>query len=79
LSGDAREIFPPSDAEAVPAREPDAWIRVEGDWRRAWIKHWLRLGRAWGVWVQYEHPEDGKVWGAFAYSQETIRPRGPQP
>jgi hypothetical protein len=76
---DAQELpLAPHRGDYLEPRHPACWIRLRGQWRRGWIRHWHVGTTGWLAWIQYEDP-DGKPWpkfGMFAYDVETIKPRG---
>lgn len=38
------EVFPAQDVRAVDPRHPKAWVRIRGEWRKAIVVCWYRVG-----------------------------------
>lgn len=55
----------PVSPDAGRPRRRDVWIRIDGEWRRGWVRAWERDGEQWRVWVHYEQKR--RIWSTFAW------------
>lgn len=72
---DARELPWRPLRNPVEPRRAAVWIRLDGQWRRGWIRHWEREGDAWAAWVMYQDEKPGSHFGYYAYDPATIIPK----
>jgi hypothetical protein len=72
---DARELPWRPPRNPVEPKRSAVWIRLDGQWRRGWVRHWERDGAGWAAWTMYQDDTPWTRVGLFAYDPKTIIPK----
>lgn len=76
MEGDALALPWRPPRRPVQPRRTAVWVRLDGKWRRGWIRHWERADDGgWAAWLMYTDEEPGSHFGFFSYTPETIVPK----